>query len=394
MTRGVTAVDSAPLMQQEQSLYSGAPGIALRHIADAQAGREEWETVHAWVTAMVRHPVNADPEACGLFEGAPAIAYALHLADRPPYASALLTLDHHIATMTRLRLRAAHGRIDRRELPRLREYDLISGLTGLGVLLLTRGGHDALLLDVLRYLVKLTEPVRAGHDLLPGWWTGDGPELRPSLRWPGGHGNLGMAHGICGPLAFMAICMRRGRTVPGQAGAIRSICTTLDQWCLGTGERPWWPEVLSRSEWKTRSSRQHGPGRPSWCYGTPGIARAQQLAALALGDARLQHHAETALAACVTDEQQLAQLTDASLCHGWAGLVRAVQRAAADAGPDSGLGAALPRLHSRMRDHLEQSGPPPPGLMEGADGVHLTQLDADVNTAPIPRWDTCLLLDG
>ncbi|WP_325748078.1 lanthionine synthetase C family protein [Streptomyces sp.] len=381
-------------MQQEQSLYSGVPGVTLRHIVDAQSGRREWETVHAWVTAMVRHPVNADPDACGLFEGAPAVAYALHLADRPSYASALLTLDHHITTMTRLRLQAAHRRIDRGELPQLREYDLISGLTGLGVHLLTRGNHETLLLETLCYLVRLTEPVAAGHDLLPGWWTGDGPELRPSPRWPGGHGNLGMAHGICGPLAFMSICMRRGITVTGQSEAIRSICTTFDQWCLGSGERPWWPETLSRGEWDTRMPRRgHRPGRPSWCYGTPGIARARQLAALALGDAPLQHHAEAALAACAIDEQQLAQLTDASLCHGWAGLVRTVQRAAADAGPDSTLSSRLPRLHDQMYDYLEQTGSPPPGLMEGMDGVHLTQLDS-VNTASVQRWDACLLLDG
>ncbi|MFE7751382.1 lanthionine synthetase C family protein [Streptomyces sp. NPDC057428] len=385
-------------MRREQSLYSGAPGIALRHSADAQAGRGGWEAVHEWVTAMVRHPVNADPDTCGLFEGAPAVAYALHLADRPSYAPALETLDRHIVAMTRLRLRAAHRRIDREEFPRLREYDLISGLTGLGVYLLTRGGHDTLLLEILCYLVRLTEAVTADHDLLPGWWTGDGPELRPSVEWPDGHCNLGLAHGICGPLAFMAICMRRGLTVPGQARAIRYICTTLDQWCLGTGDRPWWPETLSRREWKTRVPRRNGPGRPSWCYGTPGIARARQLAALALGNAPLQHHAEAALVACVTDERQLSRLTDASLCHGWAGLVRTVQRTAADAGPGSTLGELLPGLHARMRDHLEQSGlhrsaPRAAGLMEGAAGIHLTPLDT-VGAAPISRWDACLLLCG
>jgi len=32
--------------------------------------------------------------------------------------------------------------------------------------------------------------------VLPGWWTASGPDDRPSQSWPGGHGNLGMAHGI------------------------------------------------------------------------------------------------------------------------------------------------------------------------------------------------------
>ncbi|MGW1887767.1 lanthionine synthetase C family protein [Streptomyces sp. NPDC001970] len=383
-----------PTMQWEQSLYSGAPGIALRHIANAQAGRGGWDTVHEWVTAMVRHEVNADPDACGLFEGAPAVAYTLHLADRPPYGAALEALDHHIANVTRLRLRAAHERIDRGELPRLREYDLISGLTGLGVYSLTRTSQHPLLPEVLSYLVRLTEPVRADGELLPGWWSGDGPELRPSPRWPGGHGNFGLAHGITGPLALLAISMRRGIIVPGHAEAIRYICTSLDQWCVSTEEGTWWPGTLSREEWKSRTANRRVPERPSWCYGTPGIARALQLAALALGDLARQRSAEAALAACTTDEHQLAKLTDASLCHGWAGLIRTVQRAADDAGPESPLAGALPLLRGRMRDHLNRVGPPTGGLMEGADGVRLTQLDTAVNAAPVPRWDACLLLDG
>ncbi|WP_351230061.1 lanthionine synthetase C family protein [Streptomyces sp. NPDC002133] len=379
--------------QWEQSLYSGAPGIALLHITNAHVGRGGWDTVHEWVTAMVRHEVNADPTVCSLFEGAPAVAFALHIADRPAYAPALASLDVHIANVTRQRLQAAHKRIDRGELPRLREFDIISGLTGLGAYHLAR--QQPLVRDVVSYLVRLTAPLRSRGELLPGWWSGDGPELHPSPTWPGGHGNFGLAHGITGPLAFLATCMRRGVTVPGHADAIRYICAALDQWRHGDGEGAWWPETISRDEWKARTVHRHGPGRPSWCYGTPGIARTQQLAALTLGDEPRQRTAEAALAACVTDEQQLAQLTDASLCHGWAGLIRTLQRAAHDAGPDSALAGALPMLRARMRDHLNRAGPPASvGLMEGTEGVHLAQLDTAVNAMPTPHWDACLLLDG
>ncbi|MGH3622096.1 MAG: lanthionine synthetase LanC family protein, partial [Sciscionella sp.] len=59
-----------------------------------------------------------------------------------------------------------------------------------------------------------------------------------------------------------------------------------------------------------------GPLQPSWCYGTPGIARAQQLAALATGDTRRRHTAETALLGCLHDPNQLARIIDPGLCHG------------------------------------------------------------------------------
>lgn len=84
----------------------------------------------------------------------------------------------------------------------------------------------------------------------------------------------------------------------------------------------WWPERVTRDEHRARRARQKEPLRPSWCYGTPGQARAQQLAGQAIGDTERQRIAEQALLGCVTDERQLTRLTDVSLCHGWAGLAQ------------------------------------------------------------------------
>jgi hypothetical protein len=170
----------------EQSLYHGAAGIALRHIADVHAGSGGWDTVHQWASTMIRGPVVAAPGACGLYEGAPAVAFVLHTAGRPAYAKTLNTLDGHITALTRNRLAAAHERIHRRQLPALSEFDLISGLTGLGVYLLDRHG-GGLLRDVLAYLVRLTKPLKVEGDVLPGWWSSaprpTGPEATATSAW-------------------------------------------------------------------------------------------------------------------------------------------------------------------------------------------------------------------
>jgi hypothetical protein len=148
--------------------------------------------------------------------------------------------------------------------------------------------------------------------------------------------------------------------------------------------------MISLTEWKTGSVGQPGPQRPSWCYGTPGLARAQQMAALALGNPQRQRRAENALAGCIADEKQLSQLGDTSFCHGWAGLVQTTQRAAADAGPDSELAALLPQLHTRFEQHLHgQRSPSCDGMLEGAAGIALTR---HTTAAPASRWDACLLI--
>jgi hypothetical protein len=378
--RPVTQTEAAPLPRLDlapgwgESLSAGAAGIALLHIEQARTGTGTWSTVQQWASAMTRSPVTANPDACGLYRGAPAVAFTLHAAGQPAYATALARLDDHIATLTRHRLVRANERLDRGHLPALREFDLISGLTGIAVQLLHRHGGGDLLRDVLTYLVRLTEPLPVDGKPLPGWWCADAPGGHPSYRWPGGHGNLGTAHGIAGPLALLSTAMRRCITVPGQADAIGRISAWLDQWRSGTGARAWWPETISLAEQRAGTVRQPGPARPSWCYGTPGLARAQQLAALALDDPHRQRRAERALAECIADEAQLSQLVDASLCHGWAGLLQTTWRAAADAGSDSELANCLPHLHARLEQHVNRHGlPSDDGLLEGAAGVRLAQ---------------------
>lgn len=376
-------------------LATGAAGVALMHIELARTGAGTWATAHEHVTAMTRDPVTAHPGTASLYRGAPAVAFVLHTAQQPAYAAALARLDAHTDTVVRQRLAAANARIDYGHLPRPAEFDLISGLTGLGAHLLHRRGGGDLLHDLLRYLVRLAQPLRIDGQTLPGWWCQGAPGGQPAAHWPAGHGDLGLAHGITGPLALLALTARRRFIVEGQTNAIARICSWLDRWQHGTGRSAWWPETVSRAEQQTGAARQHGPQRPSWCYGTPGISRAQQLAALALDDPHRQRSAEQALAACVADDGQLALLVDASLCHGWVGLVHTTHRAAADAGPDSPLTTHLPRLRTLLHRHLSQHGPPGrPGLLEGAAGLRLAQHTAAPDAVPATRWDTCLLLDG
>jgi len=371
-----------------QSLADGAPGIALLHIERARAGVAGWEPVHRLATAMTREPVHAHPDVSNLFRGAPAVAYALPAAAHPAYRTALATLDRSIATLVQLRLHTAHRRMDDGHTGQAREYDLINGIGGLGAYLMHRHHDHWLLREILAYLVRLTEPIRIGAQTLPGWWATGSPDRRQSPRWAGGHANFGMAHGISGPLALLAAAMRRGVIVGGHEDAIRTICAWLDQWRAGQGQQTWWPEVISRDEARTHTAARR-PHRPSWCYGTPGIARAQQIAGIAVGDTRRAQVAEQALIGCLTDDRQLAHVTDAGLCHGWAGLVHTARRAAAD-----GLATAVTAATRQMRHHVRDHGrPADDGFLVGAAGIVLVDAASDTAAPPARSgWDACLLV--
>ncbi|MGW0802828.1 lanthionine synthetase C family protein [Nonomuraea sp. NPDC002799] len=372
-----------PFGRPPQSLSGGAAGIALLHIERASAGSAGWQEAHDWLSAATHDDFTTGAGAC-LYHGAPALAFALDPAPHAGYRPAQTLLDEAVAALTRDRLAAAFQRMERGERPALAEFDLISGLTGLGAHLWRHDPGSDLVKDVLAYLIRLTEPV----DGLPGWWT-----LSSSRRAlqapPGGHGNNGMAHGIAGPLTLLALTARAGLVLPGHMEAIGRIGGWLDGWQQDHLGAPWWPEMITLSELHRGRTAQLGPHRPSWCYGTPGLARAQQLAALATGDTDRRTTAEAALTGCLNDPHQLRRIIDRSLCHGTAGLFMTVTAFATDA-------IAPHHLPISCVTELLLDGPTatntPPGFLTGLAGYGLALHTLAHDAPPTTAWDTCLLL--
>ncbi|WP_020393176.1 lanthionine synthetase C family protein [Kribbella catacumbae] len=372
-----------------QSLAGGAAGVALLHSEHTFTRSTHSPTLHAWLTTAARGNLNGSTSA-GLFFGVPALAFVTAAATEATghYRQSLTQLTAATQQVTRARLDAAHARIDRGELPALAEFDLIRGLTGLGAYHLHRQPDHDVTRDVLTYLVRLTEPNQKTG--LPGWWTNHGPTGQPPSDFPGGHGNFGLAHGITGPLALLSLALRAGIAVPGHLDAIARICQWLDDWQQDHPAGPWWPRTITLDEVRAARFDQAGPLQPSWCYGTPGIARSQQLAGLATGDHTRRRAAETALLGCITDPTQLARVDGPTLCHGSAGILQTTWRVARDAETDD-LTAELPGLADLLREHL-QTAPHSTELLEGSAGAALAALTAVTSDVPHSGWDVCMLL--
>jgi lantibiotic biosynthesis protein len=377
-------------------LGDGAVGAALVKVERARRGGAGWNDAHRAIgTVLAAHPVEAGASRIGLFRDAPAVALLLHRAADARYSATLAQLDAAIDAATALRLARAHQRTDSGMPATFSEYDLISGLTGLGLYqMIRRGGTGCLLADVLHYLVVLTNPINVNGCQLPGWWSRTGPNGVASPDYPGGHANLGLAHGVAGPLALMSAAMICGIEVAGQRDAIGQVCAYLDACRQHDATATWWPETITHASHDRNAPERDGPGRASWCYGVPGIARAQQLAGRAIGDPDRQRLAEDAMAACLTDIRQVDQVTDLGICHGLTGLWHTARRIAAD-GPEPERWTA--RIHKslkrRLADHLDQHGfPGPAGLLEGSAGLELIDHAELTGPAPAGDWDACLLL--
>lgn len=356
---------AAVTLPRTQDLSEGALGVALLHLergdlASAQSNLEQ----------AVAGGVSAGGNA-SLFHGAPALEFVLNRA-RCADRKVRDVVDRVVAT----RLAAARQRQAAGALPHLAEFDLIRGLTGLGALLLTRNDTSPLLEEVLSYLVSLSRPIRIQGQELPGWWSDVGPT---GEEMDGGHGNNGVAHGIAGPLAVLSLAVRHGVQVPGQLDAIGVFTRWLDRY----GCRYW----ITRHHLFDPGPPEPLPARPSWCYGQLGIARTQQLAAIALNDPVRRLTAEDTVVRLLADLACLGRISDASLCHGWAGLLTVTRAVADDCPAPDRYTPLIDDLKSRLAADLDRL--PKPGFMEGRAGAQLA-LEGTNGTG----WTGALLITG
>src|SRR5262245_11261734 len=349
------------------------PGLAIAFAqVDACLPGEGWDTAaHAEIARSAEALRGASGVPTGLFTGLAGTAFAANFVDAKRYERLLGTVDGLIAR----RLDALLARLDARGGGYAEhEIDVVSGLAGIGAHALECGDQA-----LLRPAVERLERVLNADGSVPGWYTP--PELldeHSRTAFPSGRLNCGLAHGVPGPLAFLALAGGAGIRHAADWLVENSIA---DEWGVN------WPYSVPDDQ----------PARAAWCYGAPGVSRALWLAGVTLDDAGLRELAVEALEAVFRRPRDGLRLDGATFCHGVAGVLQISVRMAADSGSDR-LREAATDLAAELIERYEADslfgyrGLDPdnrpedqPGLLEGAAGVALVLLAAA--TSEPPRWD-------
>ncbi|MFI7131187.1 lanthionine synthetase C family protein [Nonomuraea sp. NPDC050153] len=370
------------LVWHAMSLNEGYLGVALLH---SELGRRE--SAHAFLAAAAASQAGRH----GLTDGLPALLFATRAAVTRPgdYAGLLARAEPAVRELIKQRAEEE----TRRGEVRFSAYDVIEGLTGLGRLALSYGDTEP-----LAYLIALTEPRSEG---VPGW-------LVPHASVRGapageGHFNLGLAHGIPGPLALLAIAHREGFRLPGQEVAMERIATWLLEWAHDGS----WPPVVPLRQQLERAVPAGPPIRPAWCYGAAGVARALFLAGQALDRPEWREAAVRGLRTALARPWDEWGMVDAGLCHGWAGMLHVTCQVARETGDEALLEAAdglAGRVAGEFRPEFPfgfrysgtggvEVAPDRVGLLEGAAGIALALHHHATGRPPATGWDAALLLD-
>lgn len=185
------------------------------------------------------------------------------------------------------------------------DYDLISGCAGQVIALASALGPQEAR-SRCDYLVWLIEDVSR--------WSCPHPLERDSAPV----NNLGMAHGLAGVLAALAI------GAPRESRYDEALAAGLDYLCQQGDPIFGWPSNVS--------PRDTGPTRSAWCYGTPGCAAAIFLAASRLGASESKALAVAGLRSLAAQPVGGWRLSDHAICHGYSGAALIFAAAAQESG--------------------------------------------------------------
>ena len=356
----------------DQSLAGGKAGMALFFAHRAQmtgCEADAQQALHLVEEAIIASWREANPS---LFTGVTGAAWVLTEVER----ALGVDIGADVGDSVDAALLEVLG-----EAPWPHEYDLISGLVGMGVYALGAMPRPGAADCLVRVLDRLGEMAEHRHDGIT-WLTR--PELLPELQSalaPMGYYDLGVAHGVPAVIALLTSASAAGMATAETDRLIEGAAA----WLLAQRSPPGRSSTFPVWVGPGINGR---PARSAWCYGDPGVAATLLVAARATGKEEWETEAVDIALRAARRPVEDTEVEDAGICHGAAGLAHIYNRLWQATGVRA-FGAAAETWVERTVDLLPQLTER--GFLNGAAGVGLVLLAA---LGAYPSWDSALLLSS
>lgn len=327
----------------------------LLTIADAYpflSSQDKWEEIGYSLCRGIKEKLisyGVYRNALGMFGGLGIQAFAVNLyrkqtGNLPAFATSLnqLLLDE-VAEKAEMLLQASENNTS------AFDYDAIGGISGnLHYLLDFEWNIESKkkMMKMTEYLVSLTLCHEyKGHKVLNFYIPYENLFSSLQDQFPDGNYNLGLSHGMVGPLIALCKAWAKGIRVDGMETAIETIFRMYETFYVERDGVVIWPTCLSLESYLMGScaAKDTQQSRASWCYGNVGMARGLQLAAKYQQDVpRIKKYGEY-LADMIDQPVENFRLSNPCLCHGYAS-VMAIAMAADMDQPDPRLARSMNQL--------------------------------------------------
>lgn len=359
------------------SIENGDLGVALAFsAADHFDPDEGWDlAAHHHVTAAVDSFSRLPNLGVGAFAGTASLAFTLDALSRDGerYQVARRQVENYLAARTYSLLETWNPENG----TATDSYDLIAGVSGAAWYVVQAGRRSEEMVDMAQSVITALCS-RACAPPPAGFWTASHQltemerEHHPHLH--DGYVNLGLAHGIAGPLMVLGHARAAGFDV--DPAAIEALRDMLGTHCE-SGE--FGPDIGYHAT-PTPTPRT-APTRAAWCYGNAGLALAAAATETSRDD-NLPTACELLGSLHARPTVELG-IDNPSLCHGYGGLalIESVVLPAHAGSPSPKVTELLRSLvdptekFGFRNHHLTGVQSNSPGLLEGAGGTALALIE-------------------
>ena len=382
---------------RDTTLALGQPGVALlfAYLVKARPDRGHEEIALRFLERAAQS-VSAKKTPASLYSGLTGVAWTIT----------------HLKPLLGLEGKYPNAKIDRALETYLRasswrgEYDLISGLTGLGIYALECLPQPSAVRLLKRVVDHLdSTAIRNSHGCT---WLSRVEFLSHDWRksYPNGCYDLGLAHGVPGVIALLGrICGTQNEKLRATRTTARKLLDGAVSWLLrqksSHSKVSVFPTCVAE-----KTAPPIGGSRLAWCYGDLGIATALLLAARCVSQATWEVEALSLARHAARRSFKQSGVIDTGLCHGAAGVAHLFNRLYQATGERVFRDAARYWFHQTMKMRRLKYGvagfparlykrsigkhwSAQPGLLYGAAGIALALLSA---VTPVePAWDRVML---
>ncbi len=374
------------------SVAYGDPGVALALCMSRNTYLENLAKDYLDESAFSRYEANSN----GLLDGGSGYATVCMMCEEIIKYSKYKVIHHRIleGISQALNSSSVEGGIHSRS------FDTVYGLAGIARYLLFAVENglpgEKHLRHILRRLVRWSMGAPPKGYFTPRELVDDSL-CRLNPEYCDGYIDIGLAHGIAGPLTILSLAWQNGVRVGAQLEAVEALVETV-------------MKALNSTEWGLSVSYRLSPNkvggsglsRTAWCYGNPGVARALSIAGTAYKRKEWIDLAEELIRAVISRPKNKLGISSPMICHGYSGLLLVLNRFIMDPSIKDKTGYqefAVFCAESIIKEYDSKTpygftnseiGAEDPSLLTGAAGIALALLTAAGITKP--TWDILLML--
>lgn len=299
------------------SLSHGIPGLCLLYAElNKLYPNEGWDDLsNYYIKMMVDHMEKNGLSEVSLFSGTAGIALSImaNSCNGKNYNSLLNTLNDYLIKQLNVNLNYL---MEKRTIESL-DYDTMQGVAGTAnYLLLNYKKEKDSLKKILQYFVNLSEHNLYNNINVPNWLIKKENMFSDYEKkcYSNGILNLGLSHGIPGPLIILCKSYSKNIIVDGEIESIKRIVKDIIKLKIkGTNS---WNGIVEMDEYINGAYNLNAT-RDAWCYGTPGLSYSLLVSSITLADNNLFQLSCNAMKESLKRRKEL---FSPSFCHGYSGL--------------------------------------------------------------------------